>query len=66
MQDDIDVPLEAYGAAMAYSLEHDGEHPLFALERGEITRGASSSRGSSAGSRPRSAATCRCTGSARG
>jgi putative hydrolase of the HAD superfamily len=37
VQDDIDVPLEAYGAAMAYSLEHDGEHPLYVLERGEIT-----------------------------
>ena len=37
VQDDIDVPLEAYGAGMARSLEHDGVHPLFALERGEIT-----------------------------
>ena len=37
VQEDLDVPLEAYGAAMAHSLEHDGEHPLFALERGEIT-----------------------------
>ena len=37
VQDDIDVPIEAYGAAMAYSLEHDGEHPLYVLERGEIT-----------------------------
>jgi putative hydrolase of the HAD superfamily len=37
VQDDIDVPLEAYGAAMAYSLEHDGEHPLYVLERGEIS-----------------------------
>src|SRR5262245_35885161 len=37
LQDDIDVPIEAYGAAMAYSLEHDGEHPLYVLERGEIT-----------------------------
>ena len=32
-----DVPIEAYGAAMAHSLEHDGVHPLFALERGEIS-----------------------------
>ena len=37
VQHDIDVPIEAYGAAMAYSLEHDGEHPLYVLERGEIT-----------------------------
>ena len=37
VQDDIDVPVEAYGAAMAYSVEHDGEHPLYVLERGEIT-----------------------------
>jgi putative hydrolase of the HAD superfamily len=37
VQDHIDVPGEAYGAAMAYSLEHDGVHPLYALERGEIT-----------------------------
>jgi putative hydrolase of the HAD superfamily len=37
VQEQIDVPLEAYGAAMAYSLEHDGVHPLYALERGEIT-----------------------------
>jgi putative hydrolase of the HAD superfamily len=37
VQDHIDVRPEAYGAAMAHSLEHDGVHPLFALERGEIT-----------------------------
>jgi putative hydrolase of the HAD superfamily len=37
VQERIDVPLEAYGKAMAYSAEHDGEHPLFALERGEIS-----------------------------
>jgi putative hydrolase of the HAD superfamily len=37
VQDDLDVPVEAYGAAMTHSLEHDGVHPLFALERGEIT-----------------------------
>ncbi len=37
VQERIDVPLEAYGKAMAYSLEHDGVHPLFALERGEIS-----------------------------
>ena len=37
VQDDLDVPVEAYGAAMAHNLEHYGEHPLFALERGEIS-----------------------------
>jgi putative hydrolase of the HAD superfamily len=37
VQDDIDVPVEAYGKAMAHSLERDGVHPLFALERGEVT-----------------------------
>jgi putative hydrolase of the HAD superfamily len=37
VQERIDVPPEAYGAAMAHSLEHDGVHPLFALERGEIS-----------------------------
>jgi putative hydrolase of the HAD superfamily len=37
VQDHIDVPIEAYGAAMAHSREHDGIHPLYALERGEIT-----------------------------
>jgi putative hydrolase of the HAD superfamily len=37
VQDDIDVPLDAYPKAFAHSVEHDGEHPLFALERGEIT-----------------------------
>jgi putative hydrolase of the HAD superfamily len=37
VQDDLEVPIEAYGPAMTHSLEHDGVHPLFALERGEIT-----------------------------
>jgi putative hydrolase of the HAD superfamily len=37
VQDDMDVPIEAYGPAFEYSLEHDGVHPLFALERGEIS-----------------------------
>ena len=37
VQDDLDVPVEAYAKAMAHSLARDGEHPLFALERGEIT-----------------------------
>jgi putative hydrolase of the HAD superfamily len=36
IQDEIDIPLEAYPRAFAYSLEHDGVHPLFALERGEL------------------------------
>ena len=37
LQEGSDVPTEAYGEAMAHSLAHDGVHPLFALERGEIT-----------------------------
>ena len=37
VQDRIDVPPEAYAEAMAWSLRHDGVHPLFALERGELT-----------------------------
>jgi putative hydrolase of the HAD superfamily len=37
LQDGIDVPTEAYGEAMAHSLARDGVHPLFALERGEIS-----------------------------
>jgi putative hydrolase of the HAD superfamily len=37
VQDDLDVPVEAYGTAMADSLARDGVHPLFALERGEIS-----------------------------
>jgi putative hydrolase of the HAD superfamily len=37
VQEDIDVPGEAYAAAMAHSLQHDGVHPLYALERGEIS-----------------------------
>ena len=37
MQDVIDVPPEAYGPAMKHSLERDGEHPLYAIERGEIS-----------------------------
>jgi putative hydrolase of the HAD superfamily len=36
-QDSNGVPMEAYGSAMAHSLSRDGVHPLFALERGEIT-----------------------------
>jgi putative hydrolase of the HAD superfamily len=39
LQDGIDVPPEAYAEAMAHSLAHDGVHPLFALERGEISEG---------------------------
>jgi putative hydrolase of the HAD superfamily len=37
LQDSNDVPPEAYGEAMTHSLARDGVHPLFALERGEIT-----------------------------
>jgi putative hydrolase of the HAD superfamily len=37
IQDGTNVPPEAYGEAMAHSLREDGVHPLFALERGEIT-----------------------------
>jgi putative hydrolase of the HAD superfamily len=37
VQDGLDIPLEAYGAAMAATArETGGEIPLFALERGEI------------------------------
>ena len=37
LQDGIPVPGEAYGKAMAHSLREDGVHPLYALERGEIS-----------------------------
>ena len=37
VQDDMAVPIEAYGPAFAHSLEHDGVLALFALERGEIS-----------------------------
>jgi epoxide hydrolase-like predicted phosphatase len=37
VQDDMAVPIEAYGPAFEYSLSRDGVHPLFALERGEIS-----------------------------
>lgn len=37
VQERTDVPTEAYGEAMAHALAQDGVHPLFALERGEIT-----------------------------
>ena len=66
VQDDMDVPIEAYGAAFAHSLEHDGVHPLFALERGEITEAeflARLERGARGRARPRR---CRCTASASG
>jgi putative hydrolase of the HAD superfamily len=36
-QDGLDIPLEAYGAAMASAMVADGVNPLFALERGELT-----------------------------
>jgi putative hydrolase of the HAD superfamily len=37
VQDRIDVRPEMYRDAMAYCLRHDGVHPLFAVERGEIS-----------------------------
>jgi putative hydrolase of the HAD superfamily len=37
VQDDLDVPFEAYPKAFQYCVDRDGEHPLFVLERGEIT-----------------------------
>jgi putative hydrolase of the HAD superfamily len=37
LQEGTGVPSDAYGEAMAHSLAHDGVHPLFALERGEIS-----------------------------
>jgi len=39
LQERTGVPSEAYGEAMAHSLAHEGVHPLFALERGEISEG---------------------------
>jgi putative hydrolase of the HAD superfamily len=36
VQDGLDIPLEAYGAAVAASMQRDGDNPLYALERGEI------------------------------
>jgi putative hydrolase of the HAD superfamily len=36
-QDESGVSLEALGTAMALATETHGDHPLFALERGEIT-----------------------------
>jgi putative hydrolase of the HAD superfamily len=38
VQDGLDIPLEAYGTAMAAAAaESGGEIPLFALERGQLT-----------------------------
>jgi putative hydrolase of the HAD superfamily len=37
VQDAIDVEPAAYAAAFAHSLQRDGVHPLYAIERGEIT-----------------------------
>jgi putative hydrolase of the HAD superfamily len=34
--DGLDIPLQAYAAAMLAGVERDGENPLFALERGDI------------------------------
>jgi putative hydrolase of the HAD superfamily len=38
-QEGLDIPAEAYGAAMSVSARRHGDNPLFALERGEITEG---------------------------
>jgi putative hydrolase of the HAD superfamily len=37
LDEGTEVPTEVYAEAMAHSLARDGVHPLFALERGEIT-----------------------------
>jgi putative hydrolase of the HAD superfamily len=37
VQDGLDIPLEAYGGAMGAAAREHGQHPLFALERGEIS-----------------------------
>jgi putative hydrolase of the HAD superfamily len=37
LQDGIGLPIDAYGPAFAHSISRDGVHPLFAIERGEIT-----------------------------
>jgi putative hydrolase of the HAD superfamily len=37
VQEGLEVPLEAYGAAMAAAQGRDGANPLFALERGDIS-----------------------------
>jgi epoxide hydrolase-like predicted phosphatase len=36
-QEESNVSLEELGRAMARAAEHHGEHPLYALERGELT-----------------------------
>jgi len=37
------VSMEQLGAAMGRAMEEHGEHPLFALERGDISPGSSGS-----------------------
>jgi putative hydrolase of the HAD superfamily len=37
VQEALDVEPAAYGGAFVHSLERDGVHPLYAIERGEIT-----------------------------
>lgn len=37
-QQESGIPLEDLGTAMARAAEHDGEHPLFVLEKGLITQ----------------------------
>ena len=36
-QDEAGVSLEELGTAMAHAMEEHGDHPLFMLERGEIS-----------------------------
>jgi epoxide hydrolase-like predicted phosphatase len=43
-QDESGVTLEELGAALGRAAETHGEHPLFALERGEITEGEFAAR----------------------
>ena len=38
-QDETGIPAESLGEAMQRIAERDGDHPLFELERGRITRG---------------------------
>jgi epoxide hydrolase-like predicted phosphatase len=43
-QEESGVSLEALGSAMGRATEEHGEHPLFVLERGEITEGEFAAR----------------------
>ena len=53
LQDEIGISAEHFGTALRTSAEEDGENPLFAMERGEITEAAFLDR---ARPRPRAAA----------